>query len=42
MVPTLTILPSDLVGSAREALERAIEAGGNRITLGEMLCAIDP
>jgi diguanylate cyclase (GGDEF)-like protein len=41
LVPTLTILPSDLVDSAREALGRAIEAGGNRITLGEMLCAID-
>ncbi|NJN71948.1 MAG: diguanylate cyclase, partial [Limnothrix sp. RL_2_0] len=41
MVPTLAVLPDDLVNSARLALSKAIQLGGNRITMGEMLCALD-
>lgn len=41
MVPTLTVLPNDLVASARLALSKAVKLGGNRITMGEILNAID-
>ncbi len=41
IVPTLAMLPSDLVDSTREALKQAIASGGNRINLGEMLSALD-
>lgn len=37
MVPTLTMLPSELVNSTRKALGEAIQAGGNQIKVGEIL-----
>lgn len=41
IVPTLAILPSDLMQSAQEALKDAVNEGGNRIALGAMLAASD-
>ncbi|AFY39396.1 diguanylate cyclase [[Leptolyngbya] sp. PCC 7376] len=41
IVPTLAILPSDLMTSTQQALEEAIATGGNRISLGEMLSVAD-
>jgi len=41
MVPTLAVLPNDLVISARLALRKAIKLGGNRITMGEMMNTLD-
>lgn len=41
IVPTLAILPNDLMQSAQAALQDAIADGGNRIALGAMLSATD-
>ncbi|WP_024544778.1 diguanylate cyclase domain-containing protein [Picosynechococcus sp. NKBG15041c] len=40
-IPNLTILPSELIQSAQQALDAAAQAGGNQIKVGEMLTLED-